>query len=37
VTPVAVEMIDDLLRMDADFFTEGHMLISWVHLPTRTE
>ncbi|KAK1660385.1 hypothetical protein QYE76_048544 [Lolium multiflorum] len=24
VTPVAEEMIDDLLRMDADFFMEGH-------------
>jgi hypothetical protein len=24
VTPVAKEMIDDLLRMDADFFVEGH-------------
>jgi hypothetical protein len=24
VTPVAKEMIDDLLRMDADFFVDGH-------------
>ncbi|KAK1610242.1 hypothetical protein QYE76_033915 [Lolium multiflorum] len=24
VTPVAEEMIDDLIRMDADFFMEGH-------------
>jgi hypothetical protein len=24
VTPVAEEMIDDLLRMDVDFFMEGH-------------
>jgi hypothetical protein len=24
VTPVAEELIDDLLRMDADFFMEGH-------------
>jgi hypothetical protein len=24
VTPVAEDMIDDLLRMDADFFMEGH-------------
>jgi hypothetical protein len=24
VTPVAEEMIDDLLRMDVDFFMDGH-------------
>jgi hypothetical protein len=24
VTPVAEEMIDDILRMDADFFMDGH-------------
>jgi hypothetical protein len=24
VTPVAEEIIDDLLRMDADFFADGH-------------
>jgi hypothetical protein len=24
VTPVEEDMIDDLLRMDADFFMEGH-------------